>query len=286
VSAENGIALDLDAVFDVQVKRLHEYKRQLLNAVRVASEYLRMKEDSAYQPHPRVYLYGGKAAPGYAMAKWIIKLVNAIADVVNADPATNDRLKVVFLRNYRVSLAERVMPAAEVSEQISTAGTEASGTGNMKFAMNGALTVGTLDGANIEIREAVGEENFFLFGLTVEEVAALRQEGYRPRDLYFADPRLKATLDAIASGRFSPDEPGLFKPVVDALLERDPYLILADFAAYCACQDQVDAAYRDLERWNRMAILNVARSGRFSSDRTIRRYAEEIWKVKPVPAEE
>jgi starch phosphorylase len=220
------------------------------------------------------------------MAKWVIKLINSIGEVVNADPATRERLRVVFLRNYRVSLAERIMPAAEVSEQISTAGTEASGTGNMKFAMNGALTVGTLDGANVEIRDAVGAENFFLFGLTVEGVAALRAKGYQPRDLYYADPRLKATLDAIGSGAFSPGEPGLFKPVIDSLLDHDPYLILADFAAYCACQDEVDAAYRDPERWTRMSILNVARSGRFSSDRTIRQYAEEIWKVKPVPSEE
>jgi starch phosphorylase len=285
VLEENGLKLDLEAIFDVQVKRMHEYKRQLLNAVRVASEYLRLKSDRSYQPHPRVYLFAGKAAPGYAMAKWIIKLLNAIGEVVNHDPVTRDRLQLVFLRNYRVSLAERIMPAAEVSEQISTAGTEASGTGNMKFAMNGAVTVGTLDGANVEIREAVGAENFFLFGLTVDEVTALKRKGHHPREIYYADPHLKATLDAIGSGMFSPAEPGLFKPVVDSLLDQDPYLILADFAAYCACQDRVDAAYRETERWSRMAILNVARSGRFSSDRTIRRYAEEIWKVKPVPQE-
>jgi starch phosphorylase len=283
--AEHGVALDLDAVFDVQVKRLHEYKRQLLNAVRIASEYLRMKADPGYRPHPRAYLFAAKAAPGYAMAKWHIKLINSIGDVVNADPATRDHLKVLFLRNYRVSLAERIMPACDVSEQISTAGTEASGTGNMKFAMNGALTVGTLDGANVEIRQEVGAENFFLFGLTVEEVTALKAKGYHPRERYYADPRLKGTLDAIASGVFSPGEPGLFKPVVDSLLDHDPYLVLEDFAAYCACQDQVDAAYKDPERWTRMAILNVARSGAFSSDRTIRQYAEEIWHVKPVDPE-
>jgi len=284
VRAENGVDLGLDAVFDVQVKRLHEYKRQLLNAVRIASEYLRMKEDRSYRPHPRAYLFGAKAAPGYATAKWHIKLINSIGEVVNADPDTRDHLKVVFLRNYRVSLAERIMPAADVSEQISTAGTEASGTGNMKFAMNGALTVGTLDGANVEIREEVGEENFFLFGLTVEEVTALKAKGYRPRDRYYADPVLKATLDAIAGGVFSPGEPGLFRPIVDGLLDHDPYLVLEDFASYRACQDRVDAAYRDAERWTRMAIRNVAGSGRFSSDRTIRQYAEEIWRVKPVPA--
>ena len=286
VEAENGIHLDLDAIFDVQVKRLHEYKRQLLAALRIAHEYLRMKEDGGYQPHPRVHLFGAKAAPGYAMAKWIIKLINSIADVANDDPATRDRLKVVFLRNYRVSLAERIIPAAEVSEQISTAGTEASGTGNMKFAMNGALTVGTLDGANVEIRDEVGAENFFLFGLTVDEVGALKAKGYQPRERYYADSRLKATIDAIGSGVFSPGEPGLFKPIVDSLLEHDPYLVLADFGAYCDIQEEVERAYREPERWNRMAILNVARSGRFSSDRTIRQYAEEIWKAKPVPAEE
>jgi len=286
VKAENGLDLDVEAIFDVQVKRLHEYKRQLLAALRIVHEYLRMKEDPGYQPHPRVHLFGAKAAPGYAMAKWIIKLINSIGDVANQDPATRDRLKVVFLRNYRVSLAERIIPAAEVSEQISTAGTEASGTGNMKFAMNGALTVGTLDGANVEIREEVGAENFFLFGMTVDEVEALKAKGYQPRDRYYADARLKATIDAIASGVFSPGEPGLFKPIVDSLLEHDPYLVLADFGAYCDVQDEVERAYREPERWNRMAILNVARSGRFSSDRTIRQYAEEIWKAKPVPAEE
>jgi starch phosphorylase len=284
--AENGVDLDLDAIFDVQVKRLHEYKRQLLNAVRIASEYVRMKGEKGYRPHPRAYLFGAKAAPGYAMAKWHIKLINSIADVVNVDPETRDHLKVVFLKNYRVSLAERIMPAAEVSEQISTAGTEASGTGNMKFAMNGALTVGTLDGANVEIREEVGAENFFLFGLTVEGVTALKEKGYQPRERYYGDPLLKATLDAIASGLFSPGEPMLFKPIVDGLLEHDPYLVLEDFAAYRACQDRVDAAYRDVERWNRMAIRNVAGSGRFSSDRTIRQYAEEIWRVKPVPSDD
>jgi starch phosphorylase len=283
VRADNGLTLDLDSIFDVQVKRIHEYKRQLLAILRVASEYLRLKHDRAYDPLPRTYLFGGKAAPGYAMAKWIIKLVNAVADVVNHDVDVRGRITVAFLRNYRVSLAERIFPAADVSEQISTAGKEASGTGNMKFALNGALTVGTLDGANVEIREEVGPENFFLFGLTVEQVAALRRSGYDPWEWYRGDRRLKAVLDAVASGVFSPGEPGLFRPVVDSLLNGgDPYLVLADFAAYCAAQDQVDAAYRDPDRWARMAILNVARSGKFSSDRTIREYADEIWKVRPI----
>ncbi|ABC80639.1 glycogen/starch/alpha-glucan phosphorylase [Anaeromyxobacter dehalogenans] len=283
VRAENGISLDLDSIFDVQVKRIHEYKRQLLAILRVASEYLRLKEDRGYDPYPRSYLFGGKAAPGYAMAKWIIKLVGSVADVVNRDVDVRGRLAVAFLRNYRVSLAERIFPAAEVSEQISTAGKEASGTGNMKFALNGALTVGTLDGANVEIREEVGAENFFLFGLTVEEVAALKKGGYDPWEWYRKDRRIKQVLDALSSGTFSPGEPGLFRPVVESLLNGgDPYLVLADFAAYCACQERVEQAYRDPDGWTRKAILNVARAGKFSSDRTIHEYATEIWKVPPV----
>jgi len=286
VKAENGITLDLDSIFDVQVKRIHEYKRQLLAVLRVASEYLRMKADPSYRPLPRSYLFGGKAAPGYAMAKWIVKLVNAVGEVVNRDVAVQGRITMVFLRNYRVSLAERIFPAADVSEQISTAGKEASGTGNMKFALNGALTVGTLDGANVEIREEVGAENFFLFGLTVEQVQALRKRGYDPWEWYRNDRRLKEVLDAVSSGVFSPGEPRLFQPVVDSLLNGgDPYLVLADFAAYCACQEEVSKAYADPERWTRMAILNVARCGKFSSDRTIQEYAEQIWKVGPVPVE-
>jgi len=284
VEDENDLALDLDAIFDVQVKRIHEYKRQLLAILRVASEYLRMKEDRSYQPHPRAYLFGGKAAPGYQMAKAIIKLVNSVGETVNRDADVKGRIAVAFLRNYRVSLAERIFPSADVSEQISTAGKEASGTGNMKFALNGALTVGTLDGANVEIRAAVGEENFFLFGLTVDGVAELRKRGYHPWDVYRSDRRVKAVLDALSSGLFSPEDPGLFRPIVDSLLNGgDPYLVLADFAAYCACQERVEAAYRDPEHWTRMAILNVARSGVFSSDRTIRQYAHEIWRIRPVP---
>jgi starch phosphorylase len=286
VKAENALTLDLDAIFDVQVKRIHEYKRQLLAILRIASEYLRMKEDRSYQPHPRAYLFGGKAAPGYQLAKAIIKLVNAVGETVNHDLDVQGRITVAFLRNYRVSLAERIFPAAEVSEQISTAGKEASGTGNMKFALNGALTVGTLDGANVEIREQVGEESFFLFGLTVEGVAALRKRGYDPWEVYRGDRRVKAVLDAISSGAFSPGDPGLFRPIVDSLLNGgDPYLVLADFAAYLACHDAVEQAYRDPERWNRMAILNVARSGTFSSDRTIRQYADDIWRISPVPVD-
>jgi len=283
VRADNGLTLDLDSMFDVQVKRMHEYKRQLLAVLRVASEYLRMKEDRAYAPVPRSYLFGGKAAPGYAAAKLVIKLVNAVADVVNHDVDVRGRFAVAFLRNYRVSFAGRIFPAAELSEQISTAGKEASGTGNMKFALNGALTIGTLDGANVEIREEVGAENFFLFGLTVEQVAALRKGGYAPWEYYRNDRRIKAVLDALAGDVFSRGEPGVFRPVVESLLNGgDPYMVLADYAAYCACQEEVERAYRDPERWARMAILNVARSGKFSSDRTIREYAEQIWGVEPV----
>jgi starch phosphorylase len=286
VKAEDGLVLDVDSVFDVQVKRIHEYKRQLLNVLRIASEYLRMKEDPSYDPLPRTYLFGGKAAPGYAMAKWIVKLVSSVADVVNHDVAVRGRITVAFLRNYRVSLAERIFPASDVSEQISTAGKEASGTGNMKFALNGALTVGTLDGANVEIREEVGPENFFLFGLTVEQVQALKRRGYDPWAVYRGDRRIKAVLDALSSATFSPGEPRLFQPVVDSLLNGgDPYLVLADFAAYCQAQEEVAQAYQDPERWTRMAILNVARTGKFSSDRTIRQYADEIWGVKPVAPE-
>jgi len=284
VKAENGITLDLDSIFDVQVKRIHEYKRQLLAILRVAHEYLRMKADPSYRPVPRSYLFGGKAAPGYAMAKQIIKLINAVGEVVNHDVDVQGRIAVVFLRNFRVSLGERIYPAADLSEQISTAGKEASGTGNMKFTLNGALTIGTLDGANVEIREEVGAENFFLFGLKVDEVQALRQRGYHPWEWYRKDRHLKAVLDAIGGGVFSPGEPGLFRPIVDSLLNGgDPYLCLADFADYCACQDRVSQAWLDQEAWTRMAILNTARAGKFSSDRTIREYADEIWKVKSTP---
>jgi starch phosphorylase len=286
IARENGISVDLDSIFDVQVKRLHEYKRQHLNILNVVAQYLRMKADPSYRPVPRTFIFGGKAAPGYAMAKWIIKLVNSVADVVNHDIDVHGRLAVVFLRNYRVSLAERIFPAADVSEQISTAGKEASGTGNMKFAMNGALTIGTLDGANVEIRDEVGAENFFLFGLTVDQVKALRKRGYDPWEYYRRDRELKDVLDAIAGDVFSPGQPRLFQPIVDSLLNGgDPFLVLADFRSYVDCQEEVAKAYLDADRWTRMAILNVARSGTFSSDRTIRQYADEIWHVRPVPVE-
>ena len=278
-----SIPLDVDSLFDVQVKRIHEYKRQLLKALHILGLYVRAKQDRSAIRVPRTFLIGGKAAPGYTMAKLIIKLINSVADVVNQDPDVRGLLRVIFLQNYRVSLAERIFPAADLSEQISTAGKEASGTGNMKFGLNGAVTIGTLDGANVEIREEVGAENFFLFGLTVEEIAALKRTGYNPRAYYEADPELKAIIDLIASDFLEPAVPGLFQPIVDSLLTVDRYFLLADYASYVACQEQVAEAYQDPERWARLSILNIAGMGRFSSDRAIRQYAEEIWRIEPVP---
>ena len=283
IRRENGITVDLDSIFDVQVKRLHEYKRQLLNVMHIAAQYLRMKADPSYLPVPRSYIFGAKAAPGYSMAKWHIKLINSVAEVVNHDIDVRGRIAVVFLKNYRVSLAERIFPAADVSEQISTAGKEASGTGNMKFAMNGAVTIGTLDGANVEIREEVGKENFFLFGLTVDEVKELKRSGYDPWELYRQNRELKAVIDALAGDTFSPGQPRLFQPIVDGLLNGgDPYLCLADFASYLSAQEAVAQAYLDTERFTRMAILNTARMAKFSSDRTILEYARDIWRVSPI----
>ena len=279
----NGIEVNLDSLFDVQVKRIHEYKRQLLNVLYIITLYNQIKTNPQLEILPRTFIFGGKAAPGYYMAKLIIKLIHSVADVVNNDFSVGERLKVVFLANYNVSLGEKVYPAAELSEQISTAGKEASGTGNMKFALNGALTIGTFDGANIELREAVGAENFFLFGLTAEEVTKLKTQGYNPGHYYNTNPSLKQALSQIASGYFSPESPDLFRPLVDSLLYRDEYLLLADYQAYVDCQQQVSQAYLDRENWTRMSILNVARIGKFSSDRTIREYAARIWNVKPVP---
>jgi starch phosphorylase len=279
-----GVRTNPDTLFDCQVKRIHEYKRQLLNVLHVLACYLRLKDEPALDFVPRTVVFAGKAAPGYAMAKLIIRLIHAVAAVVNADPQVAGRLTVVFLPNYGVTLAEHIIPAADLSEQISTAGTEASGTGNMKFALNGALTIGTLDGANVEIRQAVGEQNFFLFGLTSEEVSRRRSSGYDPRELARSDRRLSAALDLIAGHALSPEHPQVFAPVVRALLyQGDPFMLLADFDSYLSCQERVSAAFRDVESWTRMSIRNVAAMGRFSSDRTIREYAEEIWGVKPVP---
>ncbi len=282
--AENrwGFRIDPDSMFDVQIKRLHEYKRQLLNALHVIRIYLDAKRDPATLVAPRTVLFGAKAAPGYRAAKLIIKLINAIADVVNGDVDLGGKLRVAFMPNYRVSLAERIIPAADLSEQISTAGKEASGTGNMKLSMNGALTIGTLDGANIEIREAVGADNFFLFGLTTEEVHELQRTGYRPRQVYEQNPRLREVIDLVASGFFSSEDPALFRPLTDHLLQHDTYMLLEDFEGYVACQAEVAKAYVDRGRWHSMAVTNIAHMGKFSSDRTIREYATEIWGAAPV----
>ncbi|WP_416236300.1 glycogen/starch/alpha-glucan phosphorylase [Spirulina sp. CCNP1310] len=282
---KNNIEVNPNSIFDVQVKRIHEYKRQLLNVLHIIALYNRIKQNPAVEIVPYTFIFGGKAAPGYFMAKLVIKLVNAVAEIVNKDPDVRDRLKVVFLANFNVSLGEKIYPAADLSEQISTAGKEASGTGNMKFAMNGALTIGTLDGANIEIREEAGPENFFLFGLTAEEVAAMKMQGYNPMAYYHNDAELRGVIDRIASGYFSHGNRDLFKPLIDSLLYHDQYMLMADFRAYLECQVKVGAAYLDQDRWTRMSILNAARMGKFSSDRTIHEYVTEIWNAKPVTIE-
>jgi starch phosphorylase len=266
----------------VQIKRLHEYKRQLLNALHIVALYLRAKRGEDVLP--RTFVFGAKAAPGYRMAKLIIRFIHAIADVINGDPKATP-LRVVFLPNYRVSLAEKIIPAADLSEQISTAGMEASGTGNMKLAMNGALTIGTLDGANIEIRDAVGSENFFLFGLTTPEVLERKRAGIPGRAAYEANPELREVIDLVASGFFFPEDRELFQPIVDALLGRDEYLVMTDYAAYAECQAQVSQAFRDEATWTRKAALNIARVGGFSSDRTVLEYAREIWGIERVKIE-
>ena len=277
-----GITVDPQSLFDVQVKRIHEYKRQHLNVLHIVALYNRIKSDPDADILPRTFIFAGKAAPGYHFAKLMIKLITSVGEVVNRDPQVGDRLKVVFLPNYNVTNGQRVYPAADLSEQISTAGKEASGTGNMKFSMNGALTIGTLDGANVEIREEVGAENFFLFGLSAEEVQATWRNGYYPYGIYQSNQELRAVIDLIGSGHFSRGDRDLFRPLVDSLLQGDPYRLLADFQSYIDCQFDVSAAYRDRERWTRMSILNVARMGKFSSDRSIEKYCREIWKIDPV----
>ncbi|PZU96613.1 MAG: glycogen phosphorylase [Leptolyngbya sp.] len=280
-----GITLNPNSLFDVQVKRLHEYKRQHLNVLHIITLYDRLRQNPNLEIAPRTFIFGGKAAPGYAMAKLIIKLINSVATVINNDPAVQDRLKVVFLPDYNVTNSQRVYPAADLSEQISTAGLEASGTGNMKFSMNGALTIGTLDGANVEIREEVGAENFFLFGLTAKEVMELKTRGYNPWDYYNQNPELQEVFNLIRSGFFSGGDPGLFEPLIASLLHSDPYLLLADYQTYIDCQTTVDLAYRNPDHWTRMSILNVARIGKFSSDRSIREYCQQIWHTAPVHIE-
>jgi glycogen phosphorylase len=278
-----GVEVDPNSIFDVMVKRLHEYKRQLLKALHIITLYQRIKADPSIDMPARTFIFGAKAAPGYKMAKLIIKLINNVAEVVNHDPAVAGRLKVVFIPNFNVSKGERIYPAADISEQISMAGKEASGTGNMKFALNGALTVGTLDGANVEIRELVGAENFFLFGLTTEEVMALKASGYNPLEYYSGNAELKRAIDAISSGAFSGGNRELFQPIVASLLTRDDFLLLADYADYVRVSEvAAHAYYDDPDGWTRMSILNSARCGFFSSDRSMRQYCEEIWQVKPV----
>jgi starch phosphorylase len=277
-----GIATDPDSMFDVLVKRLHEYKRQHLQVLHILTLYKRIQQNPDCEIVPRTFLFGGKAAPGYRMAKLIIKLIHSVGEAINSDPLVRGRLKVVFLPDYSVKLGQRVYPAADLSEQISLAGKEASGTGNMKFAMNGALTIGTLDGANIEIREEVGEENFFLFGLTAPEVERAKQQGYNPRAVYETIPALREVLDSLLSGEFSRGDRTLFEPLVSGLLRGDPYMLLADYQSYIDCQDRVSQAYQDRDAWTRMSILNVARIGKFSSDRSIRDYCADIWKAWPV----
>ncbi len=276
---------NLDSMFDVQVKRIHEYKRQHLAALHIVHLYQQLKQNPRSVTAPRTFIFGGKAAPGYAKAKLIIKLINSIGEVVGSDPDTRDMLQVVFVPNYNVKTAQLVYPCADLSEQISTAGKEASGTGNMKFSMNGALTIGTLDGANVEIREAVGPENFFLFGMTTDQVHELRQAGYQPREHYERNASLKSALDLIASGHFSKGDASLFRPLVDDLINHDPYFVLADFQSYVDCQRKVSEAWADPHHWTKMSILNSARMGYFSSDRTIRDYCRDIWRVEPNPVE-
>jgi starch phosphorylase len=285
IQRTQGIVINPDSLFDIQVKRIHEYKRQHLNVLHIITLYNRLRHNPNLEIPPRTFIFGGKAAPGYFIAKLMIKLITAVAEVVNNDRAVGDRLKVVFLPDYNVTNSQRVYPAADLSEQISTAGKEASGTGNMKFSLNGALTIGTLDGANVEIREAVGAENFFLFGCTVDQVNALKASGYNPWDYYANNPELKEIIDLINTGVFSHGDRDLFKPLIDALLHHDPYLLLADYPAYVECQEAVSRTYQDPDTWTRMSILNTARMGYFSSDRAIQEYCDHIWRAKPVPVE-
>jgi glycogen phosphorylase len=278
-----GVVVDPASMFDIQVKRIHEYKRQHLNLLHILTLYQRLKQEPGLDLTPRTFVFGGKAAPGYFMAKLIIKAIHSVAEVINRDPQVNGLLRVVFVPNFNVKNAEVIYPAADLSEQISTAGKEASGTGNMKFSMNGALTVGTLDGANVEIRDAVGHENFFLFGLTVEEVQRTLAEGYRPWEIHDGNDELRGVIDLLRSGLFSHGDRDLFRPLTDNLVQKDPYLLLADYPAYVEAQNRADAAFRDVPNWTRMSILNSARMGYFSSDRAIREYCEKIWRVEAVP---
>ena len=282
IATRSGVALDPDWMFDIQVKRIHEYKRQHLNVLHIITQYHRLKQNPGLQVAPRAFVFGGKAAPGYFIAKLIIKLINSVAETVNSDPEVNDRMKVAFIPNFNVQNGQLIYPAADLSEQISTAGKEASGTGNMKFMMNGALTIGTLDGANVEMREEAGPENFFLFGLTVDEVHQLKSQGYHPRDYVSRNAELAAALALISEGRFSHGDTEVFAPLVSNLVDHDPFLVLADYGDYIRCQDEVGRTWQQPEVWTRKSILNSARSGKFSSDRAIAEYCDEIWDVHRV----
>jgi starch phosphorylase len=285
IEKATGIKVSPTSMFDVQIKRMHEYKRQQMNALHIISLYNQLKQNPNLNIVPRTFIFAGKAAPGYFMAKLIIKLITAVGSIVNRDPAIRDQIKVVFYPNYNVTNAQPIYPASDLSEQISTAGFEASGTGNMKFALNGALTIGTLDGANVEIREEVGEDNFFLFGLTAHEVSELKASGYNPRKYYEENDDLRAVIDLIGSGIFSSGDTELFKPLTDNLLNQDRFMVLADYQAYVDCQREVSRAYQDQDRWVRMSILNAARMGKFSSDRAVQEYCDQIWNIKPVSVE-
>jgi starch phosphorylase len=285
IEEEHKIKVNPESMFDVQIKRFHEYKRQLLNVFHVITLYNRIKDNPEIDIVPRTIIFAGKAAPAYLEAKIVIKLISSVADVVNNDLDIGDKLKVAFLKNYSVTLAERIIPAADLSEQISTAGFEASGTGNMKFALNGALTIGTMDGANIEIREEVGKENIFIFGLLADEVADLKANQYKPRDYYEKNENLRRVVDMIATNYFNREEPGIFKGMIEGLMNVDYYCLFVDYESYIKTQDEVSRLYKDLDGWTKKSMLNVARIGKFSSDRSVKEYAEKIWNVKPVKVE-
>ena len=289
IKMTNGVDIDPESIYDIQVKRLHEYKRQLLNVLHIIHLYFRLKAEPEMDITPRTFIFGAKAAAGYRMAKDIIKLINSVAEVVNNDPDVNGKIKVVFMANYCVSLAERLIPAADASEQISTAGKEASGTGNMKFMLNGAVTIGTMDGANVEIHDEVGEENIIIFGLSSEETARMsREHSYNPWDMYHSDERIRRVMDSLVDGTFAPDNPELFRGVFNSLLgsdRSDEYFVLKDFASYAEAQERLERIYKNKDEWSRMAVINTAKSGKFSSDRTIREYAKEIWNLKPMRIE-